>query len=134
MKHQLVLFSCLLLLCLNTSCEKAGQIHLISAHTWVVTQTSTFGFVQVGDELTFLDNRLFFINSNGIETDGNWNFLVDVSSGVGPITSSTVNGLYISSNLGSYDFDIVKLTNKELEINSFGFNSVAFKVQLEPKE
>jgi hypothetical protein len=134
MKYQTILFSFLLLLCLSTSCQKAGQIHLISAHTWVVTAVSDVSnFAQVGDELTFHDNRLFFKNSSGTETDGQWNFLVS-GSGFGPVRSDNVEGLYVSAGFGSYDFSITKLTNKELVISYISTNFIDFTVYLEPKE
>lgn len=138
MKHLIVrsnlqyswIFSCLLLL-LSTSCEKAGQIHLISAQTWVVTDASnSSNFARVGDELTFLDNRLFFNNSNGAQTDGRWDF---PTSGSGPTPSSNVKNLFIAIGSGSYDFSVIKLTAKELELsNAFSFGT--FTIRLKAKE
>ena len=130
MKHLLIPFSCLLLL-LNISCEKAGQIHLISAHTWVVTEISSVSnFAKVGDEITFHDNRLFFNISNGVETDGRWDFPV---SGVGPIPSYDVDNLFVTTSFGSYDFSILKLNSTELEIQQFS-NFGNFTVSLKAKE
>ena len=133
MKHLIVLFSSLLLLSLSSSCEKAGQIHLISAHTWVVKDVSSVSnFAKVGDELTFMDNRLFFNISNGIETDGRWDFTVQ-GGGLGPTPSYNVENLFVSAGFGSYDFTVTKLTNTELELQDVsGFGS--FVVRLEPKE
>jgi hypothetical protein len=125
--------SCLLIFFLNTSCEKAGQIHLISAQTWVVKDLSSISsFPRVGDELTFLDNRLFFNNSNGVETDGKWDFQVS-GGGFGPTPSYQVESLYIATDLGSYDFSVIKLTNTELEIKNIS-SSNSFTVRLEAKE
>lgn len=133
MKYQLIRFSCLLFFCLNISCEKAGQIHLISAHTWVVTEVSNVSnFAKVGDEITFHDNRLFFNISNGVETDGNWDFPAS-GAAVGPIQSYDVNVLWVTAGFGSYEFSVVKLNNSELElqdVSSFG----SFVVRMEAKQ
>lgn len=132
MKHLLIPFSCLLLL-LNISCEKAGQIHLISAHTWVVTEISSVSnFAKVGDEITFHDNRLFFNISNGVETDGRWDFTVE-GGGFGPTPSYNVDYLFVATNLAAYDFSIIKLNNKELEIKDIS-NWGSFTVRLEAKQ
>ena len=134
MKHLIILLSSLLLLCLNTSCEKAGQIHLISAQTWVVSSISSpSNFAQVGDELTFLDNRLFFKNSNGIESDGRWDFPIEGSSS-GPITTYNLGNLLVSFDLGSFDFTVNTLTATELELEANSFSSGLFTVQLTAKE
>lgn len=115
----------LLLICLGTGCEKAGKIHLISAHIWVVTSvSSSSNIASVGDELVFHDNRLFFNTSNGVETDGKWAFLGQQESGFAPFN---VTGVSIFSDLGSYDFAIDILTNKVLELSdnsSFGSSSI----------
>lgn len=134
MKYQTILFSFLLLLCLSTSCQKANKIHLISAHTWVVTDVSNLSnFAQVGDELIFHDNRLFFKISNGVETDGYWNFSVS-GSGLGPVASDNVTGIYVGSSFNSYDFSILKLTNQELEIKDITNNLSDATIYLKPKE
>jgi hypothetical protein len=121
----------LLLICLGTGCQKAGQIHLISAHTWVVTSVSrTSNIATVGDELVFHDNRLFFNTSNGVETDGQWAFLGQQAGGFAPFN---VTGVSIYSDLGSYDFAIDVLTNKALELSdnsSWG----SFSIKLVAKE
>ncbi|MFT5645579.1 MAG: hypothetical protein ACI976_000252 [Aureispira sp.] len=121
----------LLLICLGTGCEKAGQIHLISAQTWVVTSVSSASNIAtVGDELVFHDNRLFFNTSNGVETDGKWDFLGQKESGFAPFN---VTGVSIFSDLGSYDFTIDTLTNKVLELSdnsSWG----SFTIKLVAKE
>jgi len=121
----------LLLICLGTGCEKAEKIHLISAHTWVVTSVSTISnFAKVGDEFIFHDNRLFFNTSNGIETDGRWFFLGQQAGGFAPFE---VTGISVSSGFGSYDFTINSLTNKNLDLSdasSFG----TYTIQLEAKE
>jgi hypothetical protein len=134
MKHQFLFVACLLLFCLNTSCEKAGQIHLISANTWVVTEVSNISnFAQVGDELTFFDNRLFFKNSNGVETDGRWNFPISSTSS-GPVRTYDVDELFVSSGFGSYDFSVITLNAKELEISDISPSFGSFTVKLEAKE
>lgn len=134
MKYQILLFSCLLLLFINTSCEKAGQIHLISANTWVVTDISNISnFAKVGDELTFHDNRLFFNNSNGTETDGRWDFSLE-GRGAGPTTTYSVNGLFVTAGFGSYDFSIIKLTATELEISDISTTFGSFTVRLKAKD
>jgi len=134
MKHSILVFACLFALCLSSSCEKAQQIHLISAHTWVVTELSTVSnFAQIGDELTFLDNRLFFNHSNGIETDGQWNFLIK-NAGGGPIVSYDMKALSITSNFSYYEFSIVNLTTEVLEISTTTSNFGALTVRLEAKE
>lgn len=133
MKYQLIRFSFLLLLCLNISCEKAGKIHLISAHTWVVTEVpSLYAFVKVGDELTFHDNRLFFKISDGVETDGRWD-LLNPGGGFGGTSSSNLESLFVSTSFHAYDFSISKLSNTELEIKDF-FNPGNVTVRLEAKE
>ncbi|CAA6827935.1 MAG: Unknown protein [uncultured Aureispira sp.] len=133
MKPLILLVSCLFLLCLNTSCEKAGQIHLISAHTWVVTDVSNpSNFTRVGDELSFLDNRLFFNNSNGFETDGEWDFIVS-GTRAGLFTSYNINEIAVTSGFSSYSFSIVNLTAKELEIRDIS-GLGALNIRLKAKE
>lgn len=134
MKHQFSLVVCLLLFCLNTSCEKAGQIHLISANTWVVTEVSNISnFAKVGDELTFLDNRLFFKNSNGFETDGRWDFPLESTSS-GPVVTYDVGELFVSSGFGSYEFSVTTLNAQELELSDISPSFGSFTVKLEAKE
>jgi hypothetical protein len=134
MKHLIVLFSCLLLLSLSSSCEKAGQIHLISAQTWVVTDISGLSaFANVGDELTFMDNRLFFKISNDIETDGRWDFIVQEGA-LNPTASYAVESLFVATGFGSYDFSVIKLTSKELELEEISNFGSSFTIRLEAKE
>lgn len=134
MKYQILLFSCFLLLFLNTSCEKAEKIHLISAHTWVVTSVPNgSNFAGVGDELTFYDNRLFFNNSNGLEIDGRWDFEV-TEVGFGAGTTSRVEGLFVNVGFGTYDFTITTLTDKELVLSNNSSNFGSFVINLKAKE
>jgi hypothetical protein len=128
MKHQFLLLSCFLLICLNTSCKKASQVHLMSANTWVVTEVSSLSnFAKVGDELTFLDNRLFFKFSNGLETDGKWDFSVP--------GRGRANGLSLSSDVnlgfGFYYFAVNELTDKKLDITDV---ASSFTIHLKAKE
>jgi len=113
MKYKILLFfSCLLTICLNTSCNKAKLTHSISAHTWVVTEVShPFYFAKIGDEFTFYDNRLLFKNSNGFESDGRWDLTER-----GTVSSPNVDALFIYSDFGEHDFSIVNWTEDELEL------------------
>lgn len=134
MKNKTVLFSYLLLISLSTSCNKAKQIQIISAQTWVVTEISnTSDFARVGDEFTFHDNRLFFKYSNGAETDGQWRF-----SERDAISSPNVEVIYLYSDFGDYDFDIINWTEEELELNEPNINGFYppqdLTVHLKPKE
>ncbi|WMX15828.1 hypothetical protein [Aureispira sp. CCB-E] len=115
MKQPILFVASIFLLLLNTSCEKAAKIHLISAQTWVVTEISSgfSNFANVGDELTFHDNRLFFSYSNGAESDGRWEF---EGSQTSPFAPATVEGLSITAGFGAYSFSILTLDNNELKI------------------
>lgn len=114
MKQSLLLFTFLIFFLLTISCEKAGQIHLISAHTWVVTNNSPVG--SVGDEYRFHDNRLFFKTSGGSTSDGKWNYQSDLFH------------LYIETDFGgNTQYEIKKLTATELElVDNNGFLSQTF--------
>lgn len=121
MKKSLIylVFSCLGILMLSTSCRKATRIHQLSAHTWVATQNYYGGLA--GDEYTFHDNRLFFkkgVNSNYLE-DGRWqildNYYGDYQDQISIETDTR----------GYQNYTITKLTDKELEL-SYNNNSIAY--------
>lgn len=113
MKQNALLFSFIFLVSLITSCGKAKQVHIISGQTWIVTEASDrLHFAEVGDELTFHDNRLFFKYSNGITSDGRWYF-----GERGTISSPNVEVITIVSDFGNYDFDIMNWSEDELELN-----------------
>jgi hypothetical protein len=131
MKQHTLLFSFILLVYLTTACNKAKQIHILSGQTWVVTEVSDrLPFAEVGDELTFHDNRLFFKSSNGFKTDGRWHF-----GERDAIRSPNVEMLTLTSDLGDYDFDIVSWTEEELELNEPYVNNYRdLTLRLKPKE
>lgn len=131
MKQHTFLFFFILLVYLTTACNKAKHIHIISGQTWVVAEVSNrLPFVEVGDELTFLDNRLFFKYSNGLKTDGRWYF-----GERDAIRSQNVEVLTIISDFGDHDFDIVSWTEEELELNEPYVNNYRdLTLRLKPKE
>lgn len=133
MKPFVLLLSSIFLFLVPTSCQKAGQIHLIAAHTWVVTDaTGISSFAQIGDEVQFLDNRLYFKNSNGFETDGSWDFLGRDAT---PFVSSSVTGLFVNTGFNYHEFNILKLNANELELRETGPSlGGTYIVTLKPKE
>lgn len=133
MKQRFLFLASFCLLLIQTSCQKAGQIHLISAHTWVVTDITGFStFVQLGDEVNFLDNRLYFKNSNGFETDGSWDFLGRDAT---PFVSSSVTGLFVNTGFNYHEFNILKLNANELELTESNTSlGGTYTVNLKPKE
>ncbi|BDS15340.1 hypothetical protein [Aureispira anguillae] len=126
MKKRLLLLSCVALFFFITGCKKARQIHLLSAHTWVVADHSTMG--TIGDEYTFHDNRLFFQTTGALTIDGQWDTY--------PITHTPgKNRLDIQSDLGQMQYDILLLTATKLELSQAWNGSISpLKMILVPKK
>ena len=118
MKKGLLLLTCMAVFALTISCQKAGKVLLISAHTWVVTADSPAGVP--GDEYTFHDNRLFF-HSGSVKADGDWDF-PDISD----LTYIDVN-----TEFSSIQYNIITLTGNELVLEPSG--TIGLPIKFAPK-
>ena len=111
MKKGLLLLTCLTFFILTTACEKANQVALMSAKTWVVTDGSAGG--TAGDEYRFFDNRIFMINgANGRYAEGDWEIQQ---------YNGTFSRIYINANSNSItgiagDYEVETITGTELKL------------------
>lgn len=133
MKKGLLLLTCLTFFILTTACEKANQVALISAQTWVVTDGSWGG--TAGDEYRFFDNRIFKINgANSRYAEGDW----DIEQYNGTFkqiyinaNSNSISG--ISNISGSYTIETITNSELKLQPRNTGWSSLQLPITFRAK-